>query len=73
MILHVMRMRNFKEGVKEYFNLIKSIYINLQFNIISLHQHVHLNNLQIIIKLYAYSYFWGTPNTYLVFSIILNW
>ena len=29
MILHVMRMRNFKEGVKEYFNLIKSIYINL--------------------------------------------
>ena len=29
MILYVMRMRNFKEGVKEYFNLIKSIYINL--------------------------------------------
>ena len=27
MILYV--MRNFKEGVKEYFNLIKSIYINL--------------------------------------------
>ena len=29
MILHVMRMHNFKEGLKEYFNLIKSIYINL--------------------------------------------
>ena len=29
MILHAMRMRNFKEGVKEYFDLIKSTYINL--------------------------------------------
>ena len=34
---------------------------------------LHLNDLQIIIKCICIFIFFGTPNTYLDFLIILNW